>query len=100
MELFKCRYRILKRIDVTARALTVLSLATFGCTACTKQAEVNYRITVIVRDNGVVKEGDKIWHLILRKAPFSLGSGLVDHSQKMTVAARATAEKKAMGQRS
>lgn len=30
----------------------------------------------------------------------ALGSGLVDHSQKMTVAARATAEKKAMGQRS
>ena len=29
-----------------------------------------------------------------------LGSGLVDHSQTMTVAARATAEKKAMGQRS
>ena len=31
--------------------------------------------------------------------PF-LGSGLVDHSQKMTMAARATAEKKAMGHRS
>jgi hypothetical protein len=30
----------------------------------------------------------------------TLGSGLVDHSQKMTVAARATAEKKAVGQRS
>ena len=30
----------------------------------------------------------------------SLGSGLVDHSQKMTVAARAIAEKKAVGQRS
>jgi len=29
-----------------------------------------------------------------------LGSGLVDYSQKMTVAARATAEKKAVGQRS
>ncbi len=29
-----------------------------------------------------------------------LGSGLVDQSQKMTVAARATAEKKAVGQRS
>ena len=29
-----------------------------------------------------------------------LGSGLVDHSQKMTVAARAIAEKKAVGQRS
>ncbi len=29
-----------------------------------------------------------------------LGSGLVDHSQKMTVAARAMAEKKAVGQRS
>ena len=29
-----------------------------------------------------------------------LGSGLVDHSQKMTVAARATAAKKAVGQRS
>ena len=30
----------------------------------------------------------------------TLGSGLVDQSQKMTVAARATAEKKAVGQRS
>ncbi|MFZ6765302.1 HNH endonuclease [Pseudoroseomonas sp. WGS1072] len=30
----------------------------------------------------------------------TLGSGLIDHSQKMTVAARATAEKKAVGQRS
>ncbi len=30
----------------------------------------------------------------------SLGSGLVDHSQKMTVAARATAEKKTVGHRS
>ena len=30
----------------------------------------------------------------------ALGSGLVDHSQKMTVAARAMAEKKAVGQRS
>ena len=29
-----------------------------------------------------------------------LGSGLVDYSQKMTVAARAMAEKKAVGQRS
>ncbi len=29
-----------------------------------------------------------------------LGSGLVDHSQKMTVAARAMAEKKAVGHRS
>lgn len=29
-----------------------------------------------------------------------LGSGLVDHSQKMTVAARATAEKKTVGHRS
>ena len=29
-----------------------------------------------------------------------LGSGLVDHSQKMTVAARVMAEKKAVGQRS
>jgi len=33
-------------------------------------------------------------------AEAALGSGLVDHSQKMTVAARATAEKKAVGQRS
>ena len=32
--------------------------------------------------------------------PKRLGSGLVDHSQKMTVAARAMAEKKAVGQRS
>ncbi len=31
---------------------------------------------------------------------WSQGSGLVDHSQKMTVAARATAEKKAVGHRS
>ena len=30
----------------------------------------------------------------------NLGSGLVDYSQKMTVAARAMAEKKAVGQRS
>jgi len=30
----------------------------------------------------------------------SLGSGLVDHSQKSTVAARAMAEKKTVGQRS
>ena len=30
----------------------------------------------------------------------ALGSGLVDHSQKMMVAARATAEKKTVGQRS
>ena len=29
-----------------------------------------------------------------------LGSGLIDHSQKMTVAASATAEKKTVGQRS
>ena len=32
--------------------------------------------------------------------PKSLGSGLIGHSQKMTVAARATAEKKTVGQRS
>jgi hypothetical protein len=30
----------------------------------------------------------------------ALGSGLIDQSQKMTVAARATAEKKAFGHRS
>ena len=30
----------------------------------------------------------------------ALGSGLIGHSQKMTVAARATAEKKTVGQRS
>jgi hypothetical protein len=33
-------------------------------------------------------------------AVMTLGSGLVDHSQKMTVAARAMAEKKTVGQRS
>ncbi len=33
-------------------------------------------------------------------ATMRLGSGLVDHSQKMTVAARATAEKKTVGHRS
>ena len=32
--------------------------------------------------------------------PATLGSGLIDQSQKMTVAARAMAEKKAVGQRS
>lgn len=32
--------------------------------------------------------------------PTHLGSGLIGHSQKMTVAARATAEKKTLGQRS
>jgi hypothetical protein len=31
---------------------------------------------------------------------FTLGSGLVDHSQKRTVAARASAEKNTIGQRS
>jgi hypothetical protein len=36
----------------------------------------------------------------LRAAFNQLGSGLVDHSQKMTVAARVTAERKAVGQRS
>ena len=30
----------------------------------------------------------------------AVGSGLVDHSQKMTVAARATAEKETLGRRS
>ena len=34
------------------------------------------------------------------RAPDTLGSGLIGHSQKMTVAARATAEKKTVGQRS
>jgi hypothetical protein len=40
-----------------------------------------------------------LFTLIVATKP-RLGSGLVDHSQKMTVAARATAEKKAVGQRS
>ena len=42
-------------------------------------------------------------HLLLGEwidAGDALGSGLVDHSQKMTVAARVTAAKKAVGQRS
>jgi len=36
----------------------------------------------------------------LTSAPVSVGSGLTDQSQKMTVAARAMAEKKTVGQRS
>ncbi|MGW8189696.1 hypothetical protein [Sphingomonas hankookensis] len=40
----------------------------------------------------IAKPNDPNWQF--------LGSGLVDHSQKMTVAARAIAEKKAVGQRS
>ena len=36
----------------------------------------------------------------LRFCVVSLGSGLTDHSQKMTVAASAMAEKKAVGHRS
>ena len=40
------------------------------------------------------------WFTRLPAGTEHLGSGLVDHSQKMIVAARATAEKKAVGQRS
>ena len=39
-------------------------------------------------------------HVVRPRTQMDLWSGLVDHSQKMTVAARATAEKKAVGQRS
>lgn len=39
-------------------------------------------------------------HTYREEARGALGSGFVDQSQKMTVAARATAEKKAVGQRS
>jgi Flp pilus assembly protein TadG len=35
-----------------------------------------------------------------QSAAYTLGSGLIGHSQKMTVAASATAEKKTVGQRS
>lgn len=38
--------------------------------------------------------------IVKTKAADYLGSGLIDQSQKMTVAARATAEKKAFGHRS
>ena len=37
---------------------------------------------------------------LLQKLGRRLGSGLIDHSQKMTVGARAMAEKKVVGQRS
>jgi hypothetical protein len=40
----------------------------------------------------------KLLHII--NSTISLGSGLTDHSQKMTVAARATAEKNTVGHRS
>ena len=38
--------------------------------------------------------------MIMQNCGRSLGSGLIGHSQKMTVAASATAEKKTVGQRS
>jgi len=38
--------------------------------------------------------------MCLTSSAFDLGSGLIGHSQKMTVAASATAEKKTVGQRS
>ncbi|MBB4084503.1 hypothetical protein SAMN05216557_102622 [Sphingomonas carotinifaciens] len=37
---------------------------------------------------------------VVRSPPLAVRLGLVDHSQKMTVASLATAEKKAVGQRS
>lgn len=45
-------------------------------------------------------EAEYCWTDELQKAWHRLGSGLVDHSRKMTVAARAMAEKKVVGQRS
>jgi 3-hydroxyacyl-CoA dehydrogenase/3a,7a,12a-trihydroxy-5b-cholest-24-enoyl-CoA hydratase len=52
----------------------------------------------ILRDTAFHKMDDASWDLIFRV--HLLGSGLIDQSQKMTVAARATAEKKAFGHRS
>ena len=43
---------------------------------------------------GIMVDGG-VWTVI-----FWLGSGLIDHSQKMTVAASAMAEKKTVGHRS
>ncbi len=46
----------------------------------------------------IVTDGDVARHAAERAS--DLGSGLIDHSQKMTVAASAMAEKNAVGQRS
>jgi hypothetical protein len=52
----------------------------------------------------VTPAGGKLWRVKFRvvgkEKLLSLGSGLVDQSQKMTVAARAMAEKKTVGHRS
>jgi NAD(P)-dependent dehydrogenase (short-subunit alcohol dehydrogenase family) len=55
------------------------------------------RVDILVNNAGILRDKSFAKMSI---ADFRLGSGLVDHSQKMTVAARATAEKKAVGQRS
>ena len=49
---------------------------------------------MITSVSGLSKSGKTV---LIKKV---LGSGLVDHSQKMTVAASATAEKKTVGHRS
>ncbi len=48
--------------------------------------------------NNTIESGDLAG--LIQTTHAALGSGLVDQSQKMTVAARAIAEKKAIGQRS
>ena len=54
-------------------------------------------VTLIGTVPGALFLGTPVCYALHRQL---LGSGLVDHSQKMMVAARATAEKKAVGQRS
>ena len=48
----------------------------------------------------LTEPGDTVYDPFMGRGTTPLGSGLIDQSQKMTVAARATAEKKAFGHRS
>ena len=56
------------------------------------------RCTATTKDLAVQKsQANSNWTNTLRVAGVDLGSGLVDQSQKMTVAARAMADKKTVG---
>jgi hypothetical protein len=72
-----------------------------ACAAqCGRRLSDPQKIALVESIDELIEAGDHRGFAYDLRAAVLLGSGLIGHSQKMTVAARATAEKKTVGQRS
>jgi len=81
--------------------MCVAALSLARCAPSSQAPDLAHGRRIAQVEGCISCHGDKLdGHLVEEDAQFALGSGLVDHNQNMTVAARAMAAKKAVGQRS